>query len=353
MSVDQHGRRGFSLLELLVAMTLGALITVAVVRLFASSGRLNGELLGQARLQESARMAFGFIGRSVRTAGYLGCGARQPSNGLNGAWASIPEFDISRPVTGADGGGASGARTWTPPLTALPLRRGRGVPVFDRGGIDPDRLRGGSDILILRRVEPLLPLLRPIRAAGDPVVVADPNGALRPDAFAVLGDCGRATLFRITSVARTSGAASLARAPGSGAFGNRADARLFDGAPYGDASSPAGAGVGLVVSEFIFVARAAGADRRGRPVWSLWRKTSAERPRELVRGIDDLQILLAVDSTPDNADRSPNQWVPPSAVGSGTVRGVRLTITASAVDGVAAQPPATRAFAATFAVHGS
>ena len=350
MSVDQRGRRGFSLLELLVAMTLGALVTVAVVRLFASSGRLSGDLLGQARLQESARMAFGFIGRSVRAAGYLGCGARQPINGLNGAWASIPEFDISRPVAGADGGSA---RAWTPPLTALPLRRGRGAPVFDRGGIDADRLRGGSDILILRRVEPLLPLLRPIRAAGDPVVVADPNGVLRPDAFAVFGDCGRATLFRITSVARTGGAASLARAPGSGAFGNRADARLFDGAPYGDASGPAGAGVGLVVSEFIFVARAAGADRRGRPVWSLWRKTSAERPRELVRGIDDLQILLAVDSTPDNADRSPNQWVPPSAVGAGAVRGVRLTVTASAVDGVAARPPATRAFAATFAVRGS
>ena len=337
-----------------MAVTLGALITVAVVRLFADSGRMNSDLLGQARLQESARLAIGFIGRSVRAAGYMGCGARQPVNGLNGAWASIPEFDISRPVAGADGvAGAPGAGTWQPPVAGLPLRGGRGAPVFDRGGIDVDRLRAGSDILILRRVAPMLPLLRPIRAAGDPLVVADPDRALRPDTFAVLSDCGRATLLRITSVARTGLAARLARTPGTGLFGNRAGARLFDGAPYGDAAGPAGAALGLVTSEFIYVAAGAGGDQRGRPVWSLWRKTSAQRPQELVRGVDDMQILFAVDLTPDDADPAPNQWVPPSATGTAAVRGVHLAVTASAVDGVAGRPPATRTFAATFAVRGS
>ena len=337
----------------MLAVTLGALLTVAVVRLFGSSARANAEHLGQARLQESARHALGFLGRSVRGAGYRGCGAADRRNGLNGDWARIPEFDISAAAAGFDGVGREGGPpVWRPDLGAAPLRRGGGAPVFGRGGINVARLRPGSDILVLRRVAtPLHPLSRPINAEGDPLVVLDPSRAFRADSFAVLADCGRASLFRATSVSRKAGAATLARAAGGGVFGNRAGARLFDGAPYGDADGPGAAAVGLVAVQFYFVARDTGANSRGESVWALWRKTSAGRPVELVRGIVELQALFAVDTTPDDASLAPSRLVAAPGIGAAAVRGVHVAVTASAVDAVGAEPPPRRTFAATFALR--
>lgn len=341
-----RGRRGFSLLELLVATTLGAVLTVAVTQLFTSAGRFNAELVGHARLQESARHALGFLGRSIRGAGYLGCGGGEANNGLRGEWRRLVEFDITTPVQGFD---ALAGGAWQPELTGLPLRRGAGAPTFRRGGIDPTRLRPGSDILVVRRLAtPLQPLLQPVAAESDPLVVADERSSLRRDRFAALTRCGGAGLFRVTSVARRGGATTLARAAGGGPFANRGG--LLGGAPFGDAHGPAAAAVGLVLSEIYFVARAAGANNRGEPAWSLWRKTSAERPAELVQGIDELQVLFGVDESPDDAVIGAERLTPPGAV-TGTVHSVHVTITAGAVNAVGSEPPPRHAFAATFAVR--
>lgn len=339
-----RGRRGFSLLELLIAATLGAVLTVAITALFTSAGRANAEHVGHARLQESARHALGFLGRSIRGAGYFGCGGGAPSNGLRGEWRRLPECNLATPVQGFNG--LAGSAAWHPDLTALPLRRGAGMPTFRRGGIDPARLRPGSDILVLRRLAtPLHPLLQPASAKSDPLVVADERSALRKNRFAVLARCGAAGLFRLTSVARRGGAATLRRAVGSGTFGNRSGSGLFGGAPFGDGHGPGGAAVGLVLSEIYFVARGAGAAGGGEDAWSLWRKTSAARPAELVRGIDELQLLFAVDESP-----AARRLAPPGE-GVGAVRGVHVAITASGANAERGGPPTRRAFAATFAVR--
>ena len=343
-----RGRRGFSLLELLIATTLGAVLTVAVTQLFTSAGRFNAELVGHARLQESARHALGFLGRSIRAAGYLGCGGGAPNNGLRGDWRQLVEFDISTPVQGFNG--LAGSAAWQPELSGLPLRRGAGAPTFRRGGIDPARLRPGSDILVVRRVAtPLQPLLQPLAAESDPLVVADERSAMRRNRFVALTRCGGAGLFRLTSVSRRGGAATLARAVGGGTFANRSGG-LLGGAAFGDAQGPQGAAVGLVLSEIYFVARAAGANNRGESAWSLWRKTSAERPAELVRGIDELQVLFGVDESPNDAVAAVERLSPPGAA-TGTVRSVQVTITASTVDAAGSGPPARRTFGATFAVR--
>ena len=344
-----RGRRGFSLLELLIAATLGAVLTVAVVRLFTDAGRANAAQVGQARLQESLRHALGFLGRSIRGAGFLGCGADAPNNGLRGDWQQLVEFNIAEPVLGFDGVAGSGA--WHPDLSALPLRRGAGAPTFRRGGIDPSRLRRGSDILVLRRLAtPLHPLRQRVVAPGDPLVVLDQHAAVRKDRFAALTRCGGAGLFRVTSVARRGGGATLARAVGSAPFGNRAGVHLLGGAPFGDAHSPAGAAVGLVLSEIYFVARTAGAVAQGDAEWSLWRKTSAARPAELVRGVDELQLLFGVDESPDNGVIAAERLTPPG-VPTGAVRSVHVAVTAGATSPAGGGARLRSTFAATFAVR--
>ena len=54
--------RGFSLVELILALGLGVLVTAGIVQLFVGNNQTYNLLNGQSRLQESARYALDFVG---------------------------------------------------------------------------------------------------------------------------------------------------------------------------------------------------------------------------------------------------------------------------------------------------
>src|SRR4030095_537264 len=88
---------GFSLIELMLALALGVVVTYGIVQLFVGNSQTNTMLNGQSRMQEAARFAVDFVSRSARAAGYLGC---DPEPGkvyktVNGAWNQLFEFDIT------------------------------------------------------------------------------------------------------------------------------------------------------------------------------------------------------------------------------------------------------------------
>ena len=149
---------GLSLLELMLAVALGVTLTAAVVQLFGGSSRSHAALGDQARLQESARHALGFLARSARNAGYRGCASGDSvlANALHGGWEDVAELDVSRPVQGFEAvGDGVDAGDWQPGLTALPVRNSGAAPAFkSRNRINLRRLRPGSDIVAFRRVEP-------------------------------------------------------------------------------------------------------------------------------------------------------------------------------------------------------
>ena len=69
----QQCQKGMSLIELMIAITLGIFITAALVSLFVNSKqnyRLNENM---SRLQENARFAVSFIARDLRMADYHKC----------------------------------------------------------------------------------------------------------------------------------------------------------------------------------------------------------------------------------------------------------------------------------------
>ena len=334
--------RGFSLLELLIAAALGVVLIAAVVQLFAGSGRGNAALAGQALLQESARHAVALLSRSARNAGYLGCGGRDGLvNGLNGTWRQIVEFDISRPVEGFDGHG----KDWHPEIGILPTTGGPAL-AFAGNRIDPDRLRADSDIVVFRRLEApgwslarsLSTILDPVTGKGeDPQVTVDDGFALETDDFVVISNCRQSALFRIGTIDTIGRVATLSRPSAGGPFGNRASHSLSrDDQPFGGGVGPEGAGVGRVVTEIYFVARGAGVNNRGGDVWSLWRKTGAARPVELVQGVENLQVLFGVDLTPGDGMHSPDRYLPPGQAGANPVRTVHFVATVSSVDVVTA-----------------
>jgi len=62
--------RGFTLIELMVGLTLGMLLSLVVAQLFSNSREASRATEDGARVQESARFATEVLGRTVRIAGY-------------------------------------------------------------------------------------------------------------------------------------------------------------------------------------------------------------------------------------------------------------------------------------------
>ncbi|MBT7173720.1 MAG: prepilin-type N-terminal cleavage/methylation domain-containing protein, partial [Gammaproteobacteria bacterium] len=65
-------QKGLSLVELMISLTVGSVITAGVVQLFSANSETYGVMTGQSRMQESARFSLDFIGRDIYKAGYFG-----------------------------------------------------------------------------------------------------------------------------------------------------------------------------------------------------------------------------------------------------------------------------------------
>ena len=69
-------QRGVTLVELMVALALGLLVTVALLKVYIDASRMYRFNEGLARLQENGRFALEFIRRDARAAAARGCGSR-------------------------------------------------------------------------------------------------------------------------------------------------------------------------------------------------------------------------------------------------------------------------------------
>lgn len=92
-----HARHeaGFSLIELMIGMLLGLIVTAAAIGIFASNSNTQRATESLGRIQENARVAFELMARDIREAGGNICSRNLPvANVLNnpGAawWASAP-----------------------------------------------------------------------------------------------------------------------------------------------------------------------------------------------------------------------------------------------------------------------
>ncbi len=66
-------QRGFSLVELMVAILISSILLLGVLQLFGNSSESDRTANALARVQESGRVAIEIIGADARRAGYQGC----------------------------------------------------------------------------------------------------------------------------------------------------------------------------------------------------------------------------------------------------------------------------------------
>lgn len=86
---SRSGAAGFGLIELMVGMMLGLMVTIAAIGIFLGNQQTYRSTEGLSRVQESARTAFDLMSRDLRVAGGSACTSRALNNTLSsgsGMW---------------------------------------------------------------------------------------------------------------------------------------------------------------------------------------------------------------------------------------------------------------------------
>src|SRR6478736_5140615 len=111
--INARHQQGFSLVELMVAMTLSLLLLAGALSILYSSKITYNENDRVARLQEAGRTVVEMMLRDTRPAGFLGCSrpvnGDEFGNGLNNNLTLL--WNFAQPVYGFE---ATGAAMWTP-----------------------------------------------------------------------------------------------------------------------------------------------------------------------------------------------------------------------------------------------
>lgn len=166
--------RGFSMVELMVAMVLGLVLTYAMISVFISSKTAFRRQEQLNSVQQSVRLAFEYLASDARMVGHLGCytGRGMPTNNL-AATALATNYAIgvegyeytnlvANTFTLSDNSPANitDATKWATNVAAAGINT---IPVATiGGGAAGDGLTPGSDALVIRTVAG-----KPVRLTAD------------------------------------------------------------------------------------------------------------------------------------------------------------------------------------------
>jgi len=329
-------QNGFSLVELMVALVLGVILTGGVISVYITSKNTYNVNNGLGQVEEGGRFALNFMQPLLTMAGYTGCSrpgsAGSITNLLVSGATTPPVYDFYSPVFGYEanntgigdsvGGGsattppalAGGASDWSPSLT-----------YNDTGSVLYSAISGtlvdGSDVLMVHAAgsnpAPLvgptyddgtLLYITPSTSASAPVTAANfSNGEI---ALASTCDHSSFYAFQISAVGNTAG--TLAHASG-GTPGNvsNAAAAHWTGGPL-----PSSGSVQPVQTYAFYVGR-------GQDGWPALYEANfitsgagagSLQTEELVSGTENMQVLYGVDV---GGDQIPDQFLTASDVQAG------------------------------------
>lgn len=249
-SIVNRSQRGFSLVELMVAMTLGLIVLGAVGYLYLGSRQTFRTTDAVARIQENARFALQTMAYDVRMAGYVGCAGlgTQTKSIAN----SLPAVNMSNAITGWDSGA--------------------GAAAF--GGVN--RVAGDA-ISIIGAFGGGVNLTGNLAANANVQVQGNPYGFQQDDVL-VVTDCKNANIFQVTNNPGNAGLVTLASGNGSNT-GNRVD-------PFG-----LDAFVMKIEQYTYFIGTNPSGGR------SLYRSSLSEGTVEVADNVWDMQIQYGIDPT--------------------------------------------------------
>ena len=263
-------QRGVSLVELMVAITIGLILMAGVLSIFLSSKVTYFANEKIARLQENGRVALDLVMHDVRSAGYMGCARAVPfTSTLNTPTSLLWNYEI--PLQGFE---ASGAGAWTPALGAGVLNP---APINDSDVVVARALQRDGRAM---RVEVDVGALN-----GTPAVLDNTN--VTAGTVMMITDCTASSVFQVTGY-------------GAGAP-NGLVMHAATGANPGNATDDlgylytAGARIAPLQTVVYYVANDPVSGEPG-----LYRQTGNVQPADLlVEGVQALQIAYAEDTNGD------------------------------------------------------
>lgn len=213
--------RGVSLIELMIALAIGAVLVLGLVQVFAASRAAYQMSEGLARVQENARFAMDFLQRDIRMAGHFGC--------VNDQAHYVQ--DVSEPVDRTASVAPLDFRFTIQGFEALDTAPGDSVKIGDASaGWDSDAPFAdilsltpapvaGSDVIVLRyfnprgtpvtevgttattlTIPPIFPAGTPSPSPPDGWPNLTDDGVGNPTLFGI-ADCSQADVFPATGLA--------------------------------------------------------------------------------------------------------------------------------------------------------
>ena len=253
-------QKGFSLVELMVALVIGLFLMVGVIQLFIGSKQTYRIHDALSRLQENGRFALNTMTQDIRMAGFRGCVSPNASGAfsstLNTPTAYLWNFD--QPIQGFE---STGGGTWAPTLDAS------FESPWGGGNVDAITVRGTDGLAAM-------PVLAQGSGAADLQVPAS-HGFNNCD-IAVAASCSKAAVFQITGI---TGGNTLVHAAGGCSPGNATN-NLSDDFAQGEVAP---------ISTKSYYIRTGNSGSPG-----LWRRRNNETPQELVEGVERMQIRYGV-----------------------------------------------------------
>lgn len=141
-------QNGLTLIELMIAMVISAILMIGIVNIYSATKQAYKISEEFSVLQENARVAFRFLTKDIRMAGYLGC-AWSTGDNVSDTLKPTAETEKDDFITGFNIGLEGFEATGTGPNTAIDLATI--ASTFNRtpyGNITG--YRAGSDILVVR-----------------------------------------------------------------------------------------------------------------------------------------------------------------------------------------------------------
>jgi len=255
--IAQHRNRfsmvGMSLVELMIAMTLGLAVVAAVGWVYLGTSKAYRTQDALARLQEGARYAFEVIGNDLRMTGTTGCSYRTSTNVINDYDTRWYTNFLEQPISSDETDGGTGT------VTEL------------------------SDALRVLRADVSTEYVVQSDAGG---VFTVPSHNLASGALLLATDCDHVAVFQASS------AISPTIGHGAGGTPGNSTDELGSGGPYIFA---AGSRIyRLSASTYYIATNPAGEPSlfRLRPIGT----SATPTAEELIEGVEDMQVSFGVDT---------------------------------------------------------
>lgn len=287
--------QGFTLIELMVAITLGLIILAVLSQVYVSSKKTYRVQEALSRLQENGRYAVDFLGRDIRMAGYMGCiGGGTTLNSIANSVTGLTLLNTTTNPPSLEG--VIGYEQASVPTSGFPVLRAE--------------VKANTDVIEIQHFStnsakvttPGTPTKANIQIQGNPL-------NFQAQDVLVVTSCVKADFFQATTVSAGSGSVTIAHSSST----NTSNFTV------GEYSEENGAEVSRLESSVYYIGTTAAG--YACPASSLCRKrlgfyliadgnkfctnatigtTQGYCVEQVAEGVEDLQVLYGVNTTSNN-----------------------------------------------------